>query len=360
MTEATYKLAAIAAHLGAELEGDPERVVRGPAPIEAATSEQIAFAEDARYLEQVTGGAAGAVLVGTDFPAVPGRNLLRAAQPRLAFLRLLELFAPRPAPSGIHPQAVVHPSAELGAELSIGPCAVIGEGARIGAGCRIHGGAYIGARAVLGAGCEVHPNATLYDGVQLGERCLIHAGATIGGEGFGFQWLGDHHHKVPQLGTVVLEDDVEVGCNSCIDRATLSETRIGRGTKIDNQVHVAHNNAIGRHVILLAHVVIAGSGRVGDGAILSGQVGVSDHINIGAGVKVGGSAGVTRDVADGEVVWGTPARPMQRVLREQAAVGRLPELLKQFKAQQQRLVELQGRLERLEGAAGGAQSDPAH
>lgn len=359
MTETTHTLAVIAERIGAELDGDPDRLIRGLAPIESATPEQIGFAEDARYLEQVRAGAAGAVLVGADFPALAGANLLRAAQPRLAFLRLLELFAPHPAPSGIHPQAMVHPSAELGADLSIGPCAVIGEGARIGAGCRIHGGAYVGARVVLGPGCEVHPNATLYDGVQLGARCLIHAGATIGGDGFGFQWLGDHHHKVPQLGTVVLEDDVEVGCNSCIDRATLGETRVGRGTKIDNQVHVAHNDRIGQHVVLVAQVGISGSVTVGDHAVLAGQVGVVDHVAIGPGAQIGGATVVTRDVAAGAKVWGTPGRPMQRVLREQAALGRLPELLKQFKAQQQQLAELQARLQRLEGAA-GSQSDPGH
>ena len=349
MTDACYTLESIAGRIGALLEGDAMVSIRAPAPVETAGPDQITFADGVRYLPQVEQGKAGAVIVPPDFPALPGRNLLRAEQPRLAFLLTLELFVPPRTPTGLHPRAEVHDTAELGGDVSIGPCAVVGAGARVGAGTRIHGGAQIGARVVIGIDCEIGPNATLLDGVHLGDRCVIHAGATIGGEGFGFQWLGDHHHKIPQLGTVVLEDDVEVGCNSCIDRATLGETRIGRGTKIDNQVHVAHNNRVGRHVLLLAQVAIAGSSSIGDGAVLAGQVGVADHIEIGAGVQAGGATKVTCNIPAGVKVWGTPSRPIQRVLREQAALGRLPELLKQIKAQQRLLTELQARLDHLEG-----------
>jgi UDP-3-O-[3-hydroxymyristoyl] glucosamine N-acyltransferase len=253
----------------------------------------------------------------------------------------MELFSPRRAVTGVDTRAVVSPEAELGDEVSIGACAVVGPGARIGARTTIGSGVVIGRDVQIGEDCFVDANATVLDRVRIGDRCVIHPGAVIGGEGFGFHWLGDHHHRVPQLGTVVLEDDVEVGCNSCIDRATLGETRVGQGTKIDNLVHLAHNNRLGRHVILAGQVGTAGSVSIGDGAMLGGQVGVSDHVRIGAGARVGGKAAVTKDVAARETVWGAPARGMQRVMRELAALGRLPEALRHLKALTRRIEHLE-------------------
>ena len=349
MADPSYSLTRIAEHVGAELFGDGRLVISGPASIEQAGPGQITFAESLRYEDQVRAGAAGAVLVGADFPIIEGRNLLRATHPRNAFLKVMELFVPMIRSSGVDPRAVVDASVELGPEVSIGPCAVVAAGAHIGARSRIHAGAVIGAGAQLGEDCEVYPNATLYPGVQLGSRCTVHAGATIGGDGFGYQWLDDHHHKIPQLGSVRIEDDVEIGCNSCVDRATLGETRIGRGTKIDNQVHVGHNNAIGQHVILVAQVGISGSVKVGDGAILAGRVGVADHLTIGAGAQVGAAAGVTRSVPANSKIWGTPGRPMQRVLKELAALARLPDMLSQFNRQSARISDLERRLAELDG-----------
>jgi UDP-3-O-[3-hydroxymyristoyl] glucosamine N-acyltransferase len=341
MTQTSYSLQEIAVHIGAELTGPPESRIRAPAPVESAGPDEITFAESPSYAPQVEAGRPGGVVVGPDFPDLPDRTLLRVAEPRLAFLRVLELFAPKRACTGVDPQAVVRASAILGEAVSVGPCAVVGEETRIGPRSRIHAGAILGEGVVVGADCEIEPNAVLLDGVRIGDRCLIHAGAVIGGDGFGFQWLGDHHHKIPQLGTVVIEDDVEIGCNSCVDRATLGETRVGRGTKIDNQVQVAHNVRIGQDVILAGQAGCAGSVTLGNGVIVGGRTAVSDHVTVGDGAQVGGASGVTRDVAPGQVVWGVPARPMQRVLREQAALGRLPEVLKQIKAQERRLAALE-------------------
>jgi UDP-3-O-[3-hydroxymyristoyl] glucosamine N-acyltransferase len=200
----------------------------------------------------------------------------------------------------------------------------------------------------IGADCRIGPNVSLMPGVSLADRCTLHAGVTVGGDGFGFVWAGDHHHKVPQLGTVVIEDDVEIGCNSCVDRATFGVTRIGRGTKIDNLVQVAHNADIGEHCILVAQAGLAGSVTLGRGAMLSGQVAVTDHVSVGAGARIGGQSGVTGDVAAGETLFGTPARPLKRTLREQAALGRLPDLLKTVERQEAAIEALTARLAALE------------
>lgn len=336
-----YRLGDIAARIGGRLAGDADLMIEGPASIDDAEAGQIAFVDDIRRMEQAQAGRAGALLVNDDFPALDGRNLIHVAKPRVAFLGVLELFVPVTPPARIHPRAVISDGVQLGEGVSIGPCAVLDEETIVGAGTRIHAGAVIGRGVEIGAGCTIGPNVSVQDGVRIGDRCVIHAGATIGGDGFGFEWTGDHHHKVPQLGTVIIEDDVEIGCNSCVDRATLGATRIGRGTKIDNLVQIAHNSRVGRHVILVAQAGLAGSVNIGDGAVLAGQVAVVDHVSVGAGAKIGGQAGVTRDIEAGATVWGTPARPLQRVLHEQASLGRLPAALKQLKVHEARLNRLE-------------------
>lgn len=343
-----FTLAEIAEKIGARLQGEADARIDRLASVEQAGPGALCFAESARYAEQVAQGAAGAIVVGEDFPELPGCNLLRAAEPRLAFLKAMELFVPPLSDTGIDPRAWVAEDARLAERVSIGPGAVIAAGARVGTGTRIDSGAYIGPGVSIGADCHIKPNASVLDQVVLGDRCIVHAGAVIGGDGYGYRWLGDHHHKIPQLGRVVVEDDVEIGCNAAIDRATLGVTRIGRGTKIDNLVHIAHNVEIGEHVLLTAQVAIAGSSSVGPGSVFAGQSAVSDHVRVGAQVQVGGQAGVTRDVADKAVVFGTPARAFKRVMREQAALGKLPELLKQVREQQDLIEDLRARLERLE------------
>lgn len=343
-----FQLEEIVARIGALLDGDGSLLITGVNSLELAGPEEITFAEDIRLAEKVAAGQAGAVLVAEDFPSMPDRNLLRTAEPRVAFFRIMELFAPQPEPSGIHLDASIAPDAELAEDVSVGACAVISSGASIGARTIVDPGAYVGPGVVIGEGCHIEPNAVLMQGVSLGNRVIIHAGATIGGDGFGYFWLKDHHHKIPQLGKVQIDDDVEIGCNSCVDCATLGVTRIRRGTKIDNQVQIAHNNDIGEDVIFVGHSGTAGSVTVGQGTMVGGKAGIADHVEVGAGARIGAATGVTCDIDAGETVWGVPSRPIKRVLKEQASVARLPEMMKAFRKQSKELEDLKQRLELLE------------
>jgi UDP-3-O-[3-hydroxymyristoyl] glucosamine N-acyltransferase len=248
---------------------------------------------------------------------------------------------------------VIDPSALLGEGVSVGPNAVIAAGVHVGERCSIGAGCYLGSGVVLGTDCVIEPNVTIQRDCQLGDRCIVHSGAVIGGDGFGFSWDGTGHRKVPQLGRVVIEDDVDIGCNSCVDRATLGETRIRRGTKIDNLVQVAHNTDIGAHVILVSQAGVAGSSTVGTGAVIAGQVAISDHVEVGAGARVGGQSGVTKNVPPGATVFGTPARPMKDTLRELGALAQLPALLKLVKRQDRELASLRERIEALESTRAG-------
>jgi len=343
-----YLLQQLVEPLGLDAVPEGDIRIEGVATLEDAGPGQLAYAESDKLLKQVKATRAAAVLVPSDFPEVSGRLLLPVENPRRAFLQVAELFVERLGCDGIHQDASIHADAELGEGVSVGACAVIARGARIGAGSCIGAGAFVGQGVVMGADCRIDANASLLPGTTLGDRVIVRCNASVGGEGFGFTWLEDHHHPVPQLGRVEIGDDVEIGCNSCVDRATLGVTRIGRGSKIDNQVHVAHNCEIGEHVILVAQTGLSGSVTVGKGAVLAGKVGVVDHIDIGAGATVGGRATVTKDVKPGEFVWGQPAREIKRAMREQAALGRLPELVKQVKTLQKELETLRERLEQLE------------
>ena len=347
MVQRQLTLGAIAAALGASLDGDAGRVVTGVAPLEAAGPSDISFLTDVRYRQAARTTQAGAVLAPLDAEPIAAA-MLRVKQPHQALIQLLDLFHPRaPATPGAHPTAVVAPAANVDPTAWVGAFAVIEAGAAIGRGVRVHPFAYVGENVEIGEGSEIHPHAVLLHDVRIGRRVIVHAGAVIGGDGFGYAFDGGEHRKIPQVGTVVIEDDVEIGANTTVDRATLGATVIGRGTKIDNLVQVGHNVAIGAHAILVSQVGISGSSRVGSGAILAGQVGVADHVSVGDGAIIGAQSGVHTDVETGAKMLGTPVRSMMQAKRIYASEDKLPDLGR-------RVRELERRLERLEGPASGS------
>ena len=326
------KLAQLAQLARVELVGPGDVDIVGVTDLAHAHPHAMVMVLDPRQVPAADASPAGALLVGRDAPPTI-KPALRAVNVRAAFARLLGAFAlPVRVASGTHPSAVVAPDATIGSEVSIGPFVVIEAGVAVGARTTILAGAVIGARARIGEDCLLHRNATIYPDCVLGDRVIVHSGAVIGSDGYGYAAENGVHLKIPHLGRVVIEDDVEIGANSAVDRATLGETRIGRGTKIDNLVQVAHNVFIGEGSLLVALSGVAGSATIGPGVILAGQAGIGDHVSVGAGARVLGQAGVTKDVAPGATVSGLPAHDHRTELRVQAAVRRLPELLTRLQA----------------------------
>jgi len=330
-------LGELIAQLGGKLaNGTPEKVVTGVNGREHATAMELVFAEDAETATHALASGAAAVVVKPGCiaeNAIATRvSVIEAEQPRLWFARAAKLLRPKALAGGVHPSAVVGTDVELAADVTVGPCAVIGDGAHIGAGTRIEAGASIGEGVRVGEDCKIYPRAVLYPGTTLANRVVVHSGAVLGADGFGYvrDAKSGAYTQFPQQGTLLLEDDVEIGANSTVDRGALKQTRIGRGTKIDNLVHVGHNCDLGENVILVALTGISGSSSVGDGAVIAGQVGIGDHVQIGPGVILGGQAGVfsgskvsMEGLKPGTVLFGTPARPLRQVLREQATLARL-------------------------------------
>ncbi|MFZ1086143.1 MAG: UDP-3-O-(3-hydroxymyristoyl)glucosamine N-acyltransferase [Terracidiphilus sp.] len=329
------KISELIVALGGKLvSGDPERQVEGVYSVEMAGAYELVFAEDAAGAAKALASQAGVVVLRQAKPEYCPKDkcVVEADQPRLWFARAAKLLAPALPEAAVHPSAVVGENVEFGEGVSVGPCTVIGAQASIGARTRIEAGAVIGEGVRIGNDCRIHPRAVLYPGTTLGNRVVVHAGVVLGADGFGYvlDAATGAYTQFPQQGTLLIEDDVEIGANSTIDRGALQKTKIGRGTKIDNLVHVGHNCEIGEDVILVALVGISGSSSVGNGAVIAGQVGIGDHAHIGPGVILGGQAGVlsgktiTNDgLKPGTVLWGTPARPLKQVLRELAIVARL-------------------------------------
>lgn len=348
---AEMTLAELAALVGGELEGPGHAVIRGVAPLETAGPDELSFVANPRYLSYLQGTRAAAVLVPPPLrTAVPdGTARVVVPDPHVALHHVLPVFHPEePRPVGVDPTAAVDPTAVLGEEVSVGAYAVVEAGARVGARSVVGPHAVIGRGCTIGEECVVHAHATLYPGVVLGRRCTVHSGARLGKEGFGFVWLDGAHRRLRHVGRCVLEDDVEVGCNTTIDRGSVADTVVGAGTKIDNLVHLGHNVRVGRHSMIIAQVGVSGSTTVGEGVVLAGQAGVGGHLTIGDGARIGGQAGVTADVPPGETYSGYPARPHREALRAQGALFRLPELVRRVRELERQLAEATGRPENRE------------
>ncbi len=335
------RLAELAERLGVRLVGDGERQVRGIANLREATPDDLSFLTGARHRREAAASRAGALLVGagSDDLATGERAVLVADDPELALSHALSLLYPQAlATPGIHPTAVIAPGVSVPDDASVGPYAVIGEGTTLGPGVVVHAHVVIGRGSTVGAGSVLYPHAVLYDGAVLGARVLVHAGSVLGADGFGYVSRADGHHKVPQVGRVVIGDDVEIGALSAVDRAKVGATRIGDGTKIDNLVQVGHNVEVGPRSILCGQSGIAGSSRLGAGVVLAGQAGVGGHIELGDGVQVGAASPAVRPVPAGTVVSSTiPAMEIGRWRRQAALVGRLDELFRRLKALERRL-----------------------
>jgi UDP-3-O-[3-hydroxymyristoyl] glucosamine N-acyltransferase len=341
---ARLSLGQIAAALGATLEGDPARVVHGVAPLDVAGPDEISFLIDPRYRAAAERSRAGAFLAPPGVTGLPAPALVTAA-PRLALVDLIALFHP-PAVvhPGIDPSAIVARDARVSAGACIGALAVVETGAVIGAGTRLYPLVYVGAGAEIGDECVLYPHVVIREGVRLGRRVIVHAGAVIGADGFGYVFDGSRHRKIPQLGGVRIEDDVELGANTTIDRGGFGDTVVRQGTKIDNLVQIGHNVEVGEHSVLVAQVGIAGSCRIGRGVMLAGQVGIADHVTVGDGAVVGAQSGLHADIPAGQKVLGSPARPLTQSKRILLAEGQLPDMARRLRRLERRLEALAARL----------------
>lgn len=316
------------------IDGGADPVITGIAPLDRASSSDISFLSNARYASDAAASRAGALLVTEalveHIPATMPRIVVRDVYGALGAL-LGKLYPPKAIEPGIHPTAVIGRNVTIGNDVHIGACTVIGDGARIGDRVYLGANTSVGRDCVLHEDAYLHPHVSLYDRSEIGARSILHSGVRIGVDGFGYHSLGGVHHKIPQVGSCIIGADVEIGANTTIDRGSIGATEIGDGCKIDNLVHIGHNVRIGAHSIIVAQVGIAGSTRVGKGVTLGGQAGVNGHIHIGDGATIAGQAGVFGDVPAGMTYSGYPARPHKESLRAQAALHRLPAVLRQLR-----------------------------
>jgi UDP-3-O-[3-hydroxymyristoyl] glucosamine N-acyltransferase len=325
--------AELAALLGGELEGDPDVLITGAATLEDAQPGQVSFLGNIKYLPQLKSTRASAVLISPATERPTRKNYILVANPSLAFARLVELAAP-PAPSsapGIHASAIVEASARIDPSASIGALSIVMAGAKIGAGTVVGPQCTIGHDVVIGAGCRLYPQVVVRERVRIGGRVILHSGVVIGADGFGFEPGKDGLQKIPQVGSVQIDDDVEIGANSTIDRGRIGDTRICRGVKIDNLVHIAHNVVIGENTAIAAQTGISGSTRIGRNVLIGGQVGFSGHTTVGDGASVAAQSGVHTDIPAGAQFFGYPAQPAAKARRAYANVQRIPYLQKRLK-----------------------------
>jgi len=335
----------LAKRLGCRLEGDGRTEVMRVAAIDEAESGELTFLSNAKYASRVATTRASAIIADDVLTNAPCA-VLRTKDVYLTFARAVGLLSPAIAmPRGISPLASVDPSAQIGPEAAIGPFVFVGRGCRIGARVTLHPHVTIEHGSTIGEDCELHSRASIREGVTIGARVIIQNGAVVGSDGYGFARRHDgSHEKIPQVGRVVIEDDVEIGANATIDRPAVGETRIGAGTKIDNLVQIAHGVKVGRNVLLAAQVGIAGSSILDDGVIMAGQSGATGHVRLGAGAKVGAKSAVTKDVGAGEHVAGIPAGDVAEWREATVLIRRLPELRRALAQVEARLSDLETRL----------------
>ena len=339
----------IAKYLKGRLIGDGATLIHGVNTLEAVQQGEVSLADSPGRLAQALATPASAIIVSSSVGEIGGKSGISVLNPKLAFALVLDLFHPSVIPEGhVHPTAVLGKQVQLGDHVSIEAHAVLRDGVSIGRGTTVEAGAILGEGVTVGEQCLIGPNTVLYRQTHVGDRVRIHGGSVIGGDGFGYVFHEGRHVKVPQVGNVVIENDVEIGCNVCIDRATIGSTLIRRGTKIDNLVQIGHNNRIGQHVIITGQGGFSGSVTVGDYAVFGGRAGVTDHVTIGERAQIGLCSVVTKSVAPGETVWGYPARPIRDTKHQLASMARLPGILKAVAKLLQRVGQSEARIKQLE------------
>jgi UDP-3-O-[3-hydroxymyristoyl] glucosamine N-acyltransferase len=324
----TRTAAELAEYLGARLQGDPRAQISGVASPELAGAGDLIYFDSPRHQKRAADSAARCVLAKPG-ERMAGKTILEASDPKFAFAKAARWLQPDRAPSaGVHPTAIIAADAKVAARVFIGPYVVIEDGAEIGAGTEIEAHCFLGRGVYVGENCRLHPRVTLYAGSRLGNHVEVHSGAVIGADGFGYVFGEGRHLKFPQIGSVEIGDDVEIGANTTIDRGSLEDTQIGDGVKIDNLVQVAHNVRVGEHSVLAAQTGVSGSSTIGTRVIVGGQVGIADHCRIDDGAIVGAQAGIPsgKTIRGGQTVWGTPARPLAKFKEQYAWFARLPEL----------------------------------
>jgi UDP-3-O-[3-hydroxymyristoyl] glucosamine N-acyltransferase len=354
-----FTLEEIARRIGAELRGDGSRQVEGIRGIEEAEASHVTFVANPKYRPNLLTTRAAGAIVSPDVTEAP-LTLLVTPEPYRAFSEVLRIFHPdRRPPPGVSSDAHVDSSAEIAEGVTVSPFVVVGPNVTIGARTVLHPFVVLEEGSAVGADCTLYPHVSLRSGCVLGDRVILHNGVQVGSDGFGFVPEGTRLQKIPQVGIVRIEDDVEVGAGSCIDRATMGATRIGRGTKIDNLVQVAHNVQIGENVILVSQVGISGSTTIGDRTVLAGQTGVAGHLHIGKDVKAAAKTGIISSVKDGSLISGGPCMDHRRHLRVQAVFKKLPEMRNKLRKLEQEIRDLRKGTKHLDGEGEGAgESDP--
>ena len=340
---AQISVADIAQLVKGELIGDGSLLVSGFSGIKEAKTSELTFLSNPKYEPLLQDTQACVTLVPRQI-SCPGKTLIRVDNPSLSFTQVVNLFlkdAPDYKPRGVHPTAVIGPGAKVSPKAAIGAHVVIEDGAVIEEGAVLYANCYVGHGVHVGKDCLIYPQVVLYQHVHVGNRVIIHSGTVIGSDGYGYIPVDGRHMKIPQVGTVLIEDDVEIGANVAIDRARFEKTVIGEGTKIDNLVHIAHNVTVGKHCLIVGQVGISGSTKIGNYVILAGQVGIVGHLEIGDGVVVAAQSGVSRSIKAGEQVFGSPAHPMREAVRNNAHIQRLDKYVEMIRDLKKRVEELE-------------------